>query len=156
MCSSDLKFEDLKLKPKEMLQILCEKFSISWSDTLLNTTLHGEQDYYGDITGFDLAPVYRTYETYYSVFDRFRISLINGPLQKKYGYPYVSSLDFSRRELQQMFLKEFHFEEKINYPSEEEKLVSKKWAQNWIAKLLWMTRRIEITHGSHFSAEPAT
>ncbi len=139
-----LKFEDLKLKPKEMLQILCEKFSISWSDTLLNTTLHGEQDYYGDITGFDLAPVYRTYETYYSVFDRFRISLINGPLQKKYGYPYVSSLDFSRRELQQMFLKEFHFEEKINYPSEEEKLVSKKWAQNWIAKLLWMTRRIEI------------
>ena len=42
-----------------------------------------------------------------------RICLAAGSFQKKYGYPYLNSLSFSRRELQEMFLKGFRFDELV-------------------------------------------
>lgn len=139
-----IRFEDLKCHPREELHALCEKLGIEWTDTLLETTLHGEQEFYGNITGFDLAPVYRTHEEYFSSFDRFRLSLITGAWQKQYGYPYVSSLGFSRRELKEIFRKEFRFEERIVCHSEKEKMSIKVKVQKLADDYLWENRRREV------------
>ncbi|MCI8634306.1 MAG: hypothetical protein HFJ05_01720 [Eubacterium sp.] len=139
-----VKFEDLKCNPQKHLHSLCGQLGIAWSDTLLQTTLHGEQEFYGSVTGFDLAPVYRIHEEFFSTFDRFRIDLITGPWQKKYGYPYIESLEFGRRELQDMFQKEFRFESMIQWQSDEEKNAVHKWVWKLISSLLWKARRVEI------------
>ncbi len=139
-----LKFEDVKCNPQEQLHGFCEAVGLSWSDTLLQTTLHGEQEYYGTVTGFDLAPVYRTHEEFFSAFDRFRISLITGPWQKKYGYPYVNSLEFTRKELKEMFQKKFRFEDRISFLSDEEKTASYRWVQKLISDFLREARRAEV------------
>lgn len=140
----NIKFEDLKCSPRDTMEMFCKKTSISWSDTLLDTTLHGRQAFYGDITGFDLKPVYNTYEEYLSELDRFRISVIAAPWQKKFGYPYVSSLSFSRREAEELFFKEFRFEEKLVFHSDEEKREFRRWACRLMRNSLLITRRKEI------------
>lgn len=139
-----IRFEDLKCNPQKELLMICDKLGIAWSDTLLETTVHGELASFHGVSGFDLRPVYRTYEEYFSEFDRFRISLITGPWQKQYGYPYVNSLDFNRCELREMFKKRFRFEEKLVFYSDEEKLVFRKWLSGLISDCLQMTRRKEI------------
>ena len=63
-----------------------------------------------DTIGFDLKPVYNVYENFFSEFDRMRLMIIDAPWRKKYGYPYVEPDQFTRKELQEMFLKEFRFE----------------------------------------------
>lgn len=134
-----MKFEDLKLNPQKELRRFCDESGVEWADALLDV----KTSYYG-VTGFDLAPVYRTYEEYFSAFDRFRISLITGPWQKKYGYPYVSSMDFSRRELEEMFSKKFRFEEKWVLQNEEAEMCFLKWRQTLINEYLLNVRRDEI------------
>jgi len=138
-----IKFEDIKLNPREELRKLCEQLELAWSDTLLETTEHGKKQYLENITGFDLTPVYRTHEKYFSEFDRFRLSLLLGPWQKRYGYPYVRCMDFSRRELQTIFSKGFRFEERILYVSDTEKIAAGIWIKNLINQRLWEIRREE-------------
>lgn len=109
-----IKFEDLKCDPRENLEDICNRWGIPWSDTLLQTTQRGVERVYSDnmqkVRGFDLGPVYNTYENYFSEFDRSRMMLIDAPWQKEYGYPYIEPNQFTRKELQEMFLKEFRFE----------------------------------------------
>lgn len=141
----DLKFENLKCNLNKELRLICDKLELTWSDMLLKTTRGGVDCYYrGEVTGFDLAPVYRTYEEYFSEFDRFRISLINGPWQKKYDYPFECSLNFSRRELKQIFSKEFRFEERLIFRNEAEKIRFRSWVQRLASERLWENRRREI------------
>lgn len=146
-----IQFEELKRFPRKTLLTMCDQLGIAWSDTLLETSLHGKQpveDGTGFATGFELTPVYNTYETYFSEFDRFRISLITAPWQKEYGYPYVSSLNFSRKELQKMFMKEFRFEDKLLYRDEDGKKRFKRWVwRNFTRNYLQMTRRKELLEG---------
>lgn len=144
-----IRFEDLKCNPKKELLAICDELGIAWSDTLLETTRHGVQSSYRGVSGFDLKPVYNTYEEYFSEFDRFRISLITGPWQKQYGYPYVSSLDFSKCELRELFLKKFRFEEKLVFYSAEENLEFRNWLWELISGCLQMTRREEILERSN-------
>ena len=110
-----VKFEDLKCKTKEVLQKLCSEWDLLWSDLLMQVTWKGQEAVYDDgtqqVRGFDLKPVYNTYENFFSEFDRLRILLIQAPWQKKYGYPYAESDLFTRKALQEMFLKEFQFED---------------------------------------------
>ncbi len=112
-----VKFEDLKCDPKKTLLQICDKLGLAWSDTLMETTINGKQQFWNngerEIIGFDLEPVYNTYEKYFSEFDRMRIMLINSPWQRKFGYPYVELSIFSRRELQNMFWKQFRFEDRM-------------------------------------------
>lgn len=107
-------FEDLKCNPRETLEKICGRWEMEWSDTLLQTTRNGTQDMYHNIMtdtiGFDLKPVYNVYENFFSEFDRMRLMIIDAPWRKKYGYPYVEPDQFTRKELQEMFLKEFRFE----------------------------------------------
>ena len=109
-----IKFEDLKCKPKEMLMKICERWGVPWSDTLMQTTKDGVEYVYGDtmqrVSGFDLKPVYNTYDNFFSEFDRLKIMLIDAIWQKRYGYAYVEPDWFTRGEVQEMFLKEFYFE----------------------------------------------
>lgn len=109
-----VRFEDLKCNPREMLENICGRWDIAWSDTLLQTTRKGQECVYRDImsavSGFDLRPVYNTYENFFSEFDRLRMMLTDVLWQKKYGYPYVEPNQFTRRELQEMFLKELRLE----------------------------------------------
>ena len=109
-----LRFEDLKCNAEELLMKLCDLWGIVWSDTMLHTSCKENTKYVeGWSKGFDLKPVYNSYEEYFSEFDRFRMMLINAPYQKEYGYPYVEVLNFSRKELYEMFLSAFYFERNI-------------------------------------------
>lgn len=53
----------------------------------------------------------RSVKTVKPEYDRFRLLLIHAPVQKKYGYPYVETDQFTRKVLQEMFLKAFWFED---------------------------------------------
>ncbi|MCM1235553.1 MAG: hypothetical protein NC489_36100, partial [Ruminococcus flavefaciens] len=140
-----IRFEDLKCRPNEMLLTLCGKIGISFDDALLNTTYHGQKVFFrGEITGFDVKPAYNLYEEYFSPFDRMRICLIQSIYQRKYNYPYVSCMEFSRRELQEMFRKDFRWEK--NSEIEEKKSeFDVREIQCYITKLLWQMRFAEIT-----------
>lgn len=109
-----IKFEDLKCNPRETLREICSRWDLEWSDTLMQTTVNGKKDVYDNyiqnISGFDLKPVYNTYDNFFSELDRLRIMLIDAPWRKECGYPYIEPNQFTRRELQEMFLKEFRFE----------------------------------------------
>lgn len=139
-----VKFENIKLEPRKELAVLCDRLNIKWSDTLLETTHHGKSTSYGDIKGFDLKPVYCTNDEYFSSFDHFRTSLLAGWWQKKYGYPFANSLDFSRRELLELFKTEFRFEERFTFEDEKEKKIFQSQKSRWASICLWMARRMEV------------
>ena len=70
--------------------------------------------------------------------------MICTPWQKKYGYPYVEISGFTRRELQEMFLKEFRFERELSYNGEKERLDAKIQDQVQIRRWLWNARKQEL------------
>ncbi len=142
----EYRFEDIKLKPGEVLGDLCRKTGIPWSETFLETTRHGEIYYYhGDVTtGFDLKPVYNLFEKYLSGYDRMRIALWSAFYQKSFDYPWMDYKDFSRRELQEMFLKKFRFENFLNLENADglswrikihEKSANKLWELRCMEKM---------------------
>ncbi len=114
-----VRFEDLKCRPREELERICREWEIPWSDSLMETTMYGKKSFYDNgnkqVQDFDLEPVYNQYEEYFSEFDRFRITLICAPWQRKYGYPFVDINLFSRRDLQEMYLKTFRFADMIDF-----------------------------------------
>ncbi len=138
-----VKFEEFKCKPKETLLLFCEWLGIPFNDALMETTMHRKKAFYGEITGFEIKPAYNLYEEYFTVFDRMRICLTARSYQKKYGYPYENCLDFSRQELQEMFLKDFHWE-KISGATEGKDEESIWKQQKIIRYLLWLARFAEI------------
>lgn len=131
-----MRFEDIKLKPREKLMEICNQLEIAWSETMLQTTALGKPQEYRGSMNFDLKAVFNNYEDFLSEYDRFRISIASSPYQKRYGYPYVVCLQFSRRELQEMFLKSFRFEEKRLLEKERRKI----WICEQIRWNLWKVR----------------
>ena len=115
---------------------------VSFDEILMETTYLGKKAYYGDITGFDVRPAYNLYEEYFSIFDRMRIAMASGSYQKKYGYPYVSCLEFSRRELQEMFLKDFRWEGLSG--TAEREMDNYVYVQDMVRSLLWRERFAEV------------
>lgn len=152
-----VRFEDIKCSPRETLQNLCSEWEIPWSETLLEVTQHGERWGYDNgekmVYDFDLTPVYNRYEEYFSETDRFRISLINAPWQKKYRYPYVDVSEFSQRELQEIFLKEFRFDKYRGSGDEKERLDDKIWEMNEIRDRIWENRVLEFEENRDCSLE---
>lgn len=139
-----VKFEDLKCDPVKILTGLCEWMGIHFENVLLETTIRGEVFYYdGVITGFDVKPAYNLYEQFFDVFDRMRICMLNRHYQKEYGYPYMNCLDFSRRELQEMFLRNFRWEKSQKNP--DGKTEESVWrVQRNIRRRLWNERFSEV------------
>lgn len=117
-----LKFEELKLAPRETWQKLCDKLDIPWSDTFFHTTRFGRAASFNNgkekITGYDLAPVYRDHSDLFSPFDKMRICFCKAKYQKTYGYPYEDAT-FTMKELQEMFLKEFKSQRVLGINVEE-------------------------------------
>lgn len=139
-----VRFEDLKCRPKEVLSQLCDWLGICFDNSLLETTYYGKKCFYdGVITGFDTKPAYKLYEEFFSVFDRMRICLLNRMFHKENGYAYVNCLDFSRRELQEMFLKDFRWEhtQGIIAGKTQESIRN---MQEYFMQLLWKERFIEV------------
>lgn len=136
-----VRFEDIKLHPKEELMRICDICGIPWSITMLSTTYGGKPWDYQGVYDFDLKPVFNRYEEYLSEFDHFKIALISSPFQKKYGYSYEDCRRFSRSELQEFFLKEFRFQQKLQFSSEKDRnaYFLRSYALLW--KQLWIMRR---------------
>ncbi len=143
-----VKFEDIKCNPKKIMMEICNRWGILWSDTFLEITVNGENSGYdnGDyiVYDFDLMPVYNTNEKIFSEFDRFRMMIINGPWQKKFGYPYLEITQFSRRELQEMFLKKFRFEEMLEFESKKMELEFRISVYHLIRYYLQKVRMVEV------------
>ena len=140
-----MRFEDLKLHPEVELPKICDRLGIVWSDTMLRTTFMGETQNYWGVQDFDLRPVFHRYEEYLSQFDRFRISILSAPYQKKFGYPYVDCRMFSRRELWEMFRKEFRFQCQLRYADEREKRSYNISMHRKFRWQLWRVRAYTIT-----------
>lgn len=140
-----VRFEDIKIKPKEKLTEICDRLGIAWSDNMLKTTSAGKPLIYRGSMDFDLQAVFNQYADYLSEFDRFRISITSSPYQKRYGYSYESCLKFSRRELQEMFLKPFLFEEKKIFEFVKEPDMVYEWME-W---QLWNVRKHIVLDDVH-------
>lgn len=141
-----VRFEDIKCRPREELGKLCQEWDLTWSESLMHTSFHGETWAYGngekEIKDFDLSPVYHTYDEYFSESDRLKIALISMPWQKKYGYPYVDVSVFSRRELQEIFLKEFRFMKRVPFRDERKKTLHFVEFQEYVRKKLQRVRML--------------
>ena len=138
--------EDIKLHPKTELLKLCEELRIPWSDTMTHTTKNGyEWSYYsGGTVDFDIKPVFNPYEEFLSEFDCFRISIVSAPYQKKYGYIYEDCLKFSRKELQEMFLKEFRFHSFLQFETDTDRIVYYLYMHDFFENALWEARRCAV------------
>ncbi len=114
----NIKFEDLKCYPNKILRDICDRWDIEWSDVLMHTTRHGEEIAYNNLTkyvkDFDLGPVYNLYEEYFSELDRIRLMIYYSIEQKMY-YPYEKISQFSMKELDNLFQKNFRFEYLIRF-----------------------------------------
>lgn len=145
-----VKFEDLKCNPRQNLLMICKKWDIHWSETLMATTYKGmKQSVYNqerEISDFDLEPVYNSYEKYFSEFDRFRIMLVNAPWQQTYGYPYVKIFMFSQRELQNMFIKKFRFEDMLEFENCKQEFEYKLQIRRYVSAQLQLARLFEYEH----------
>jgi hypothetical protein len=139
-----VRFEDIKCNPKEELTLLCEQLEIPWSDSLMQTTKNGMADDYENIRDFDLKPVYNGYEEFFSLHDKIRIAILNAPWLKKYGYSYEKISDYSRRELQELFLKKPRFVKEDVYLNSEQELRERIETQKWERDYLQRARRLEL------------
>lgn len=142
-----VRFEKLKCNPKEEMLKICKKWHIEWSEIFMESTVHGEvteyDNGYDKVSNFDLRPVYNVYEEYFSEFDRFRFMLLNSPWQMTHGYSNINALQFSMRELQEMFLKKFRFEDLFEFKDEKSKLKFEIKKQEMIRSRLYQVYMIQ-------------
>lgn len=144
-----VRFEDIKLSPISELQKICRMIEIPWSETMLQTTDHEKTDSMYGVTGFDLGPVYNIRDHYLSAFDRMKIALGSAEIQRLYGYSSVNIMNFSRRELQEMFLKhlrvqgEMHFKDRDAYAAYFLKLQMAVRGQLWKIRKTALLRCIQ-------------
>lgn len=141
-----VRFEDIKLNPKDELEKLCQVMDIPWSETLLQTTDHEKTDSVFGVTGFDLAPVYNIRDNCLSAYDRMKIALGSSEIQDMYGYPSVNLMNFSRRELQDMFLKSLRIQREMHFKNVEEYVEYVLKIQKAVRDHLWRIRKEAILH----------
>jgi len=136
-----VRFEDIKQNPRAELEQLCKKTGLPWSETMLCTTCHGKTDHFFGVTGFDMVPVYNIRDDYQSSFDRMKIAVGSAGIQRRYGYPSVNILDFSRRELQEIYLKFFRFQKGIHFEDSEDYINYVLQIQKPMGGYLWKARK---------------
>lgn len=130
-----VRFEDLKLYPKETTEKVCEFLCIPWSETCLNLTTNGEDSGIVDGTaGFDVTPVYNPHLEYLSTLDYYRIELLNYKNYSIWGYKpkYYDGMKYSREQLKVLFGLPFKVEtQKIenctDWPSEQKSKDFHEW-----------------------------
>ena len=120
--SAHVRFEDLKLYPRETTEKLCEFLRIPWSETCLHITTNGEDSGIVDGTaGFDTKPVYNPHLEYMSTLDYYRIELLNAKNFQVWGYKlkYYDGTKYSPEDLEKLFA--------IPFKIETMELNPKKW-----------------------------
>ncbi|WP_029541000.1 sulfotransferase [Selenomonas sp. AB3002] len=133
-----VRFEDLKLYPRETLEKCCEFLRLPWSDTLLSTTVNGDPSGIVDGTdGFDTAPVYREHLEVFSRLDYYRMELLNGEDWCLWGYKhqYYDGRKFTKEELKHLFaipwkLESVKMEGRPDWPDEAKIKVWHEYAYN--------------------------
>lgn len=136
-----MRFEDIKLHPKEELSKICDRMGIPWSETMLHTTFYGRAEVIWGSQDFTLKPVFDRSEKFFSAFDQFRIAVISAPYQKKYGYSYVDCKEYSRSRLWEMFLEEFRFQQGMQFKTIQDKAIHDLEVYYSLRHQLWETRR---------------
>ncbi|HBI59634.1 MAG TPA: hypothetical protein DDY31_00225, partial [Lachnospiraceae bacterium] len=146
-----IRFEDLKMYPRQIWGKLCEILGIPWSDTLFETIQAEEKKksvyiVNGDrITGYNLTPVYYTYDEFFDAFDKFRLDLIFREKSKAYGYSYVdkSKYPMSLEKLGKLFELPFCFEKILCFGSERERERYHKRMGEFCTQLLYLEENKE-------------
>jgi hypothetical protein len=120
--SCHVRFEDLKLYPRETTEKLCEFLRIPWSESCLHITTNGEDSGIVDGTaGFDLKPVYNPHLEYLSTLDYYRIELLNAKNFSVWGYKpkYYDGTKYTAEDLKKLF--------DIPFKVETQNFDAKKW-----------------------------
>lgn len=104
-----VRFEDLKLNSKAVFASMAEFLNIPVTQSMFRTTWCGmvckgmntERAFFD---GFDPTPVYKTYDQYLSVFDKYRIELLLRNQIEFYGYQakYYDGQQFTDEEIVKM------------------------------------------------------
>lgn len=116
-----VRFEDLKLKPFEILSNICNFFNIKFDDNLLKCTENGSMyNFYSssinkNIIDFDLTPVFNPHKQIFSEYDHKRIEILFRKIYKLYDYePYFDDyVEYFNDDLLSLFDEPFLFEEKF-------------------------------------------
>lgn len=122
-----LRFEDIKLHPKEVLSHLCGILNIPWNDVLLNTTMGGKESNYSCAgyvtTGFDIKPVYYPYSEYFDAFDKLRLDMVFMEKLQAYGYPFTDKEKYIGYigNVYKLFSIPFKFEDYLKLDTDEDK-----------------------------------
>ena len=112
-----VRFEDLKLYPKETLKKLCEFLMIPCDKSLFNVTSNGGGTVYdagySQTTGFDTKPVYDLHKDYAGLFDFYRLEILKGTYYEPWGYhaKYYDGMNFTDEEIIKLFSLPFKCEE---------------------------------------------
>ena len=128
--SMEIKFEALKCNPQKIMDEIGSVVDFSFAD-ILNDTIYSEQVNYIQMEQL-MKPVYNFYEEYLSQYDKMRIAMMTNEWQKKRSYPYIESEDVTRKDMQEMYLREFRFERKLVFNNAEEYFMYRKNRQKWL------------------------
>lgn len=134
-----VRFEDLKLHPRETLKKVCMFLRLTWSDSLLHTTTNGEDSGIVDGTdGFDPTPVYKKHDEYISSLDYYRFELLRQDSWTNWHYKlkYYDGQRYSKKDLKHLY----------DIPFKVEKMKMKQWPgwpdQKFIKEFhAWMYQR---------------
>lgn len=145
-----VRFEDVKMYPKEILGKVCDVLGIAWSDTLMETTLEGNKSTFitnnEKVTGFDLKPVYNPYNDYFDYFDKFRLDIIFREKNKAYGYPFTikDKYPVPINDLEKIFLIPFRFEQYMSFKNDIEIKTFHRKLQMLAGRILYLEENINI------------
>ena len=124
-----VRFEDVKLAPERTLKKIVEEIGINWNESLLTSTMGGQEYTYGlntqyKVTGFDIKPVYNMYDEYFSAFDRFRLEYCYSRKNKAYDYPYEEENSVPREliEISNLYAMPWRVEKYIDFKNEDERI----------------------------------
>lgn len=123
-----VRFEDLKMYPKETTEVLCEFLDIQWYDSMLSTTANGKINGYvyggTNTQGWDLRPVYNLHLNAVGYLDFYRLEILKGSYYLPWGYKpkFYDGILFSDSDLVKIFSLPFKFEQFVD--SEKQRTIN--------------------------------
>ena len=82
------------------------------------------------------------FREFYPLDSQHMITSYCSPYQKTFGYPDVDVCEYSKRELQELFLKKCRFEQRLHFDTERTRLLYRIYFQNYIRILLQKIRML--------------
>jgi len=82
-----IRFEDLKLNPKQMCEIICQVLDIRFSKKMMEIDYYEKSTYGNIVRGYDLQPVVRPIDDVLCLFDQMRLRLFFREHMEYFGYP---------------------------------------------------------------------